>query len=68
MHDRDARLVEILENCNFDRARLSDADAAELFNLARAARIELPQLGAIWPSSPDVGERAGEITIAEPRP
>ena len=61
MHDRDARLVEILENCNFDRARLSDADAAEAFSLARAAQIELWRSGMVWPSSPGAEERGGGI-------
>ena len=67
MHDRDARLVEMLENCNFDRARLSDADVAEAFSLARAAQIELWRPGMVWPSSDGASLRGGAVTHVDAR-
>ncbi len=62
MHDREARLVEILNACDFDRSRLSNADNAAVFDLARAAGIELYRPGVAWPSSPGADLIGGEIT------
>ncbi len=62
MHDCEPRLVEILSACDFDRSRLSVADAAEVFNLARSAGIELYRPGVAWPSSPGADLTGGGIT------
>ena len=62
MHDRDIRLVEILNSCDFDRTRLTGALHAAVFNLARAAGIELYRPGVAWSSSPGADLTGGEIT------
>ncbi len=62
MHDREARLVEILNACDFDRSRLTADLYAEVFNLARAAGIELYHAGRIWPSSPGADLTGGGLT------
>lgn len=65
MHDRETRLVEILSACNYDRARLSDADCAEVSALAARARIELPRAGVAWPSNPGADLTGGEVTAVD---
>ena len=60
--DSGTRLVEILSSCGFDRTRLTSALHAEVFDLARAAGIELHRVGAIWASSPGADMSGGEIT------
>ncbi len=56
------RLAEKLRAVAFDRTRLTDAQHAEVFNLARAAGVELYRGGAIWPSSEGAGLTGGEVT------
>ena len=56
------RLAEKLRAVDFDRSRLTDAQHAEVFNLARAAGIELYHTGRIWPSSPGADLAGGVLT------
>ncbi len=62
MHDRDTRLVEILSSCGYNRTHLTDVLRAEVFNLARAAQIELWRPGTAWPSSPGADLTGGVLT------
>ena len=61
------RLAEKLRAVDFDRSRLSDTDHTEVFNLARAAQIELWISGVVWPSSPGAEDRGGALTPIDAR-
>ena len=54
------RLAEKLRAVDFDRSRLTADQHAEVFNLARAAGIELYRPGVAWPSSPGA-DLAGRV-------
>ena len=54
------RLAEKLRAVDFDRSRLTADQHAEVFNLARAAGVELQRAGLVWPSSP-VADLAGGV-------
>ena len=55
-------LAEKLRAVDFDRSRLTDAHHAEVFNLARAAGVELQRAGLVWPSSPGADLTGGGLT------
>ena len=55
-------LAAKLHDVDHDRSRLSTADAAEVFNLAARAGVELWRDGLSWPSSPGAEERGGGLT------
>ena len=46
------QIADILRPVNFDPARLTDTARAELYRLARIARVELPRPGSQWGSNP----------------
>ena len=65
MYDRCARLVQILESCDFDRSRLSASDNETVWDLARRASVELPRPGVTWASSPGADLTGGEVTAVD---
>ena len=67
--ERENALAEKLRRVGYDLARLTEAQRAEIFALARSAHVELWQPGVTWPSSPDAGRTGGGITPnPAPRP
>ncbi len=65
--ERETALAQKLQRVGFDLTRLTESQRTEIYDLARAARIELWRPGLVWASSPDAGD-AGVVTIFEPRP
>ena len=65
--DHDEALAEKLRAVDYDRTRLPDADLVEVYRLARAARIELPRPGVVWPSSEGAEDRGGALSRIEAR-
>ena len=60
--ERETALAQKLRRVDYDLARLTESQRIEIHDLARSARVELPQLGVAWPSSPDAGRTGGELT------
>ena len=62
MQDRETRLAEKLRRIDYNLARVTEAERIEIFELGRAARIEIWSPGLRWPSNPDAGRSGGELT------
>ena len=60
-------LADKLRAADFDLSRLSDVQLAEVYRLARAARIELPRPGVAWPNIAGTDVLAGPVTRVDPR-
>ena len=55
-------LADKLRAADFDLSRMSDVQLAEVYRLARAARIELPRPGVKWPNIAGTAVLAGPVT------
>ncbi len=60
--ERETALAQKLRAVDYDVDRLTEFQRIEIYDLARAARIELPCPGTAWPSSPSADLSGGEIT------